>query len=754
MPIISSFPGNNRGGGTALGPASDIKTQCAAEKVYIKWTDPSDITAKSSASATWGGTLLIRKAGSPPADRKDGVTVVDSKVHNQYQKAYFCDTGLVNGTTYYYKLFPYTTDGVYTNDAAGEFTAIPTQQVSGIDTWHVSNIITAPAGDGKLSVKWDDPAEQIANDGVTLATWGATTVVLKEGSVPVSKDDAAAAKVIRVEVRNQHSSSALVISGLKNGTTYHVKLFPETTEGGVNDSAENEMTGVANRMTVAAVPEQNGSLTYSGAAQKPEWTNYQSSELTLGGKTVGTDAGTYDASFTPTTDYRWADETTAAKIVQWTIGKAVGTMTVAPTSVTLNEQALTATVTLEGNFDGTVQAAVTDPKIATASVSGKSVTISNVEKVSGETTATISCSEGTNYTAPENRIVSISAQFKEEKIYGVSWAGTSDSGMTRTDSAVDFVDPNPAVNNGTGSSPFDNIMPWSGMKRITDTEAGELVEIPKYWYKWTKSGFTLQLQIANYHEPGFFVSPAHADRGDGKGERDVVYVGRYHCASGYKSQTGVLPLANITRSAARSGIHGLGETIWQWDWAINWTIKMLYLVEFAHWNSQEKIGYGGGGSSTQRMGYTDSMGHHTGTTQANRTTYGFGTQYRYIEGLWGNVYDWVDGCYCNSDGLNVASNPSEFSDDLGGMLVGKPAGGFPTRLEIAEKNGVQWVYPMEAGGNGTTYIPDRWSFISSKPCLRVGGSYGMSLNCGLFSVEYYGVSSTSGSVGSRLMKLP
>lgn len=53
------------------------------------------------------------------------------------------------------------------------------------------------------------------------------------------------------------------------------------------------------------------------------------------------------------------------------------------------------------------------------------------------------------------------------KIYGVEWDWTS-SGPTkgvRTDDAAGFADPSPAVSNGTGSSPFDNLYPWSEMVR-------------------------------------------------------------------------------------------------------------------------------------------------------------------------------------------------------------------------------------------------------------------------------------------------
>lgn len=131
------------------------------------------------------------------------------------------------------------------------------------------------------------------------------------------------------------------------------------------------------------------------------------------------------------------------------------------------------------------------------------------------------------------------------------------------------------------------------MVRSSDPAAGELVAIPKFWFKWTKSGSRLKLQIADKATPGFHVSPAHADRGDGKGERNTVYIGRYHChTSNWKSQSGGKPKADITRSAARNGIHGLGGTIWQSDIQIRMTIWMLYLVEFADWNSQKTIGKG------------------------------------------------------------------------------------------------------------------------------------------------------------------
>lgn len=343
-------------------------------------------------------------------------------------------------------------------------------------------------------------------------------------------------------------------------------------------------------------------------------------------------------------------------------------------------------------------------------------------------------------------------------IYGAYWDWASNNGLTkgaRTDSAAAFADPEPAINNGAGSSPFDKLMPWSGMAVEDDPTAGKLVKIPKFWYKWTQNGKSISLQIADAAVDGFHASPAHADRGDGKGERDYVYIGRYHCASGYKSQAGSTPLGNMTRAQARTNIHNLGAAYWQSDIQLRITIWMLYLVEFADWNSQKTIGYGCSPSSSLfNMGATDGMKYHTGTSAASRTTYGC-TQYRYIESLWDNVYDWMDGCYYNGSGLNIVTNPANFSDNANGVAVGVPSSGYPSAFAVSTKSGLEWViYPTAASGSDSTYSADYWYFDSSSPCLRVGGYFGQSQDRGLFCVYYYRVSNANANIGCRLQKLP
>ena len=345
-------------------------------------------------------------------------------------------------------------------------------------------------------------------------------------------------------------------------------------------------------------------------------------------------------------------------------------------------------------------------------------------------------------------------------IWGVEWTPGASSAMTRTDDAEEYVDPVPYVSGATSySSPFDDVAPWKDIKKVTDAEGGTLVEIPKFWYKWS-FGTKMKLQISDHEETGYSVAPAFMDRGDGTGERDKVYVGRYHCAaSTYKSTTGVAPQASATRASFRSSISALGSKIWQWDYAMLITIQMLYLVEYADWDSQKKIGYGcGNNSSTQAMGYTDSMPYHTGTTQASRTTYGLGTQYRYIEGLWDNVCDWCDGIYFSNTDVYITKNPASFSDTSGGTLVGSRPGssGWTSNYKKMTVSGFDWVaYPSDVAGAEGSYIGDYCNFDASGVVLFVGGFYGQLQSHGLFFLSgHLAATYQNAGIGSRLQKLP
>jgi hypothetical protein len=118
---------------------------------------------------------------------------------------------------------------------------------------------------------------------------------------------------------------------------------------------------------------------------------------------------------------------------------------------------------------------------------------------------------------------------------------------------------------------------------IVEKDGNSLVKIPKFWVKIEKTAEKLSFKIADKPVTGFMVSPAHRDRGDG--EKDFVYIGRYHSDNTYKSVSGQTPITYITRATARVNTHNLGSEYWQLDISMWLTIWFLYLIEFANWDS-------------------------------------------------------------------------------------------------------------------------------------------------------------------------
>ena len=346
-------------------------------------------------------------------------------------------------------------------------------------------------------------------------------------------------------------------------------------------------------------------------------------------------------------------------------------------------------------------------------------------------------------------------------IYGVEWSAGTGNKLKRIGDAVNFADPVAYMAGQSNyGSPFDELLPWSGMQ-VSERAGGKMVAIPRFWYRIENgvdsNGYGIRIQIADAPKEGFHVSPAHMDRGDGFGEREVVYIGRYHCrASDYKSYGGEKPKVNIKRDVARFNIAEIAPNVWQSDYAMMFTIWLLYIVEFANWDSQAVIGYGcGDNRAFENMGYTDAMPYHTGTMAASRTNYGATTQYRNIEGYWDNCFDWVDGCRYTSNGLLISLKPSTFSDTSGGVSVGVPVSGLPKSYVCKDGAGAFPVFlSSQNAPNGAPNLPDYWGFSSGFPCLYRGGGYGRDQDYGVFFLYYSGASSAYANVGCRLQELP
>ena len=378
----------------------------------------------------------------------------------------------------------------------------------------------------------------------------------------------------------------------------------------------------------------------------------------------------------------------------------------------------------------------------------------------GETTLT------DNITFSEQKDYYLEMPFAH--VYGVVWDKTSETTwsnpqLTRTDDSASFSDPNPYYSgmSDSPSSPFDNLMPWSGMVKET-IDGNVLVKIPKFWYKITNDSSQLKIQISDSAQTGFKVSPVHQARNANESDRDYIYIGRYKCTgSTYKSVSGKSPKVSITRATARTSISNLGTGYYQQDFATFWTIRLLYLVEFANWNSQAVIGYGcGNNSSVQNTGVSDSMPYHTGTMQSSRTTYGVGTQYRWIEDLWGNVREWVDGIYFSSSSVYIITNPSNFSDTKGGTLVGTRSTSSKEIKDffVPSEATLDWaMYPNAVHSDSTynNYVTDLCSYYSDGVVLYVGGNYGQNQSYGMFYISGSNDASVyDSSIGTRLMYLP
>ena len=222
---------------------------------------------------------------------------------------------------------------------------------------------------------------------------------------------------------NSYDPNALTIGGVTTGTnagTYTATFTPKDKyQWSDGTKTAREVTWTIGRASMP-VPSQSGSLTYTGAAQSPTWANYDSGKMTLGGTTSGTNAGSYNATFTPGANYKWNDGTTNAKTVAWTIGKAAGSLSLNKSSISLNVSKMSDTITVTRAGNGAISAVSNAPGVASVSVSGNVVTVTG--KAKGSATVTVSVAADTNHTAPASKTCSVTVTLPTSTLSDNDWA--------------------------------------------------------------------------------------------------------------------------------------------------------------------------------------------------------------------------------------------------------------------------------------------------------------------------------------------
>ncbi len=197
---------------------------------------------------------------------------------------------------------------------------------------------------------------------------------------------------------NNYNSTQLTIGGTTSGTnagSYNATFTPTSNYKWSDGSTSKTVAWAIGKAVISTVPSQSGTLTYTGSSLSPTWSNYNSNQLTLGGTTSGTNAGSYTATFTPKANYMWNGGSTSAKSVNWVIGKAVPTVTTPPSLGTLTKEE---TFTITSNSGGTL------------TVSSGDTSIVNVMKVTNTTFRAIPVSSGTTFVVVK---IGETANYKE-----------------------------------------------------------------------------------------------------------------------------------------------------------------------------------------------------------------------------------------------------------------------------------------------------------------------------------------------------
>lgn len=324
---------------------------------------------------------------------------------------------------------------------------------------------------------------------------------------------------------------------------------------------------------------------------------------------------------------------------------------------------------------------------------------------------------------------------------------------------------------------------------LTGADGNVMVEIPKFYFKHSLASNVNTWNIRTNPAPEFTVHPAFVKAGV---EVDYRYIGAYDACylddtdSTYKSGlnldaltvdtdndklasvSGVYPIVGVTRNTCRSLAANNGTGWHQLDFALWSAIQMLYLVEYADFNTQANLGDGNtngsyfSSSSDQDdsphtiAGASNSLGN--ASTDGSQPSAGAkpGTaymSYRGIENWFGNCSTWADGINVNMNAtgnVHITNDYRDFADNTTSGFT-QITSSFPTSSGFIRdilNTGAYFLSSSNSGGSSTTFLTDQhFASAAAARVVPVGGNAFNGASAGGFCLS----SNSDASVRARLI---
>ena len=543
------------------------------------------------------------------------------------------------------------------------------------------------------------------------------------------------------------------------------------------------------RATIAAVPAQSGTLVYDGNPKTPSWNAaYDSAKMTVS-VTAATNAGTYSATFTPTSNYKWSDSSTGGKTASWTIGKAANSVTNSPSSIVLKSSAKTATFTVNRKGNGTITATSNNTgvaKIKSINQSTGVVTVESVNDTTGTAKITVKVAEGTNYKAASDTTVSVTATFREY-LYGFDLTIADSNPATRVTYPSDVENSGfaKAVMNFGGafsygswpSTPGEKFMPRPCMLRFNGT-----VDYYLNPNDYTKKadGTTSDVANMNYGGNAMMEWPKiYVKRWESNGVyhfrcSDMKVDSDYECWSNYDKNNKEIPhfytpiffgskdgsnrlrsisgQSNFVSNTAQTEVtyaKNNGADIWYTEvLSDRELVNDLLTMMFKSTDLQATAGYGVcSASAAIAPGSMNTKGLFWGAGDKTSGVKVFG-----MENWWGNIFRRIAG-WCISGGTQKVkltrgtkdgTTVGDYNFDGNGYKtisgVNLTRSGYISKMKT-ESFGR---FPMEANGSTTTFEADQvWADSGNGYYAFVGGYWNNALDCGPFYADLSNVPSNA-----------